>query len=160
MSFRLRTLAALLGLMVLGGNVSAEEPILLIGTIVKWRYPEASLGQSQMSDAATVNSQDDRTVPSVLLKTTMTTPDSVEKVLAFYQKRLTRSSENDKTLGITPDTGRSVLFSDESEGRPFAFHTITVNDSDTSTLIIITRGTDEKLTHITWKRYVRLKVDG
>ena len=160
MSFRLRTLAALLGLMVLGGSVSAEEPILLIGTIVKWRYPEASLGQSQMSDAATVNSQDDRTVPSVLLKTTMTTPDSVEKVLAFYQKRLTRNSENDKTLGIAPDTGRSVLFSDESVGRPFAFHTITVNEADTSTLIIITRGADEKLTHITWKRYVRMKVDG
>lgn len=160
MSFRLRTFAALLGLMVLGSSVSAEEPILLIGTIVKWRYPEASLGQSQMSDAATVNSQGDRTAPSVFLKTTMTTPDSVEKVLAFYQKRLTRNSENDKTIGITPKAGRSVLFSDESEGRPFAFHTITVNDSDTSTLIIITRGADEKLTHITWKRYVRMNVDG
>ncbi|QEF96402.1 hypothetical protein Mal15_04300 [Stieleria maiorica] len=133
----------------------AEEPVTLIGTIVKWRYPDADIGKSQMSDAATIAADGNRTVPSSVLKTTMTTPDSVEKVLAFYQDLLTRNATNDKTLGIEPDVGRSVVFSDESEGRPFAFHTILVNSEASSTTLIVTRGESEELTSITWKQYLR-----
>ncbi len=35
-------------------TASAEEPITLIGTMVKWRYPNAEIGKSEMSDAATI----------------------------------------------------------------------------------------------------------
>ncbi|WP_182867162.1 hypothetical protein [Stieleria mannarensis] len=134
---------------------AAEDPVTLIGTIVKWRYPDAEIGKSQMSDAATIAADGNRTVPSSVLKTTMTTPDSVEKVLAFYHDLLTRSASHDQTLGIEPDVGRSVVFSDESDGRPFALHIILVNSEACSTTLIVTRGESEKLTSITWKQYLR-----
>ena len=134
---------------------SADEPVTLIGTIVKWRYPDAEIGKSQMSDAATIDADGRRTVPSSILTTTMTTADSVDKVLAFYQELLKRSPASDDKLGIGRQVGRSVVFNDESDGRPFAFHTIVINDKDTSTILIITRGKDEKHTHITWKRYLK-----
>ena len=139
---------------VLVVQAAAEEPVSLIGTVVKWRYPDAEIGPSSMSDAATVAADGNRTVPSSVLTTTMTTRDSVEKVVAFYRELLTRNAVNDKRLGIDAAVGRSVLFSDESEGRPFALHTILVNSANSSTTILITRGKDEEVTHITWKRYL------
>ena len=132
-----------------------NEPVTLLGTIVKWRYPDADIGKSAMSDAATIAADGKRTVPSTVLKTTMTTADSVDKVVAFYRDLLTRSPANDTRLGHDPKVGRSVEFSDESDGRPFAFHTIIVNYANTSTTIIITRGDNEKTTRITWKQYLK-----
>jgi len=143
---------------VLSITASADEPVLLIGTIVKWRYPDADIGKSQGPDAATIDADGKRTVPSSVLKTTMVTADSVDKVLAFYRDLLTRNPTNDGELGIAPAVGRSVVFSDESDGRPFAFHTILVNTANTSTILIITRGDNEKLTRITWKRYLKHEV--
>ena len=82
----------------------ANEPVSLMGTIVKWRYSDAEIGKSEMSDAATIAANGQRTVPSVILNTTMTTPDSVSKVLAFYQKLLKRNQTNDRfeTSSTTP----------------------------------------------------------
>lgn len=136
-------------------TVSADEPVMLIGTIVKWRYPDAKINKSQMSDAATVNADGKRTLSSTMLKTTLVTSDSVDKVMKFYRKLLTRNTKNDATLGIKPASGHSVVFSDESADRPFKFHTIMVNSANASTTIIVTRGDNEKMTHITWKRYVK-----
>ena len=138
----------------------ADDPLTLIGTIVKWRYPEAEIGKSEMSDAATIAADGKRTIPSTMLKTTMATPDSVDKVLAFYRDLLTRNKTNDEKLGIGPQVGRSVVFSDESTERPFAFHTIVVNSEHTSTTLIVTRGKDEELTRITWKQYVKHEIGG
>lgn len=90
---------------------------------------------------------------SQLLKTTMVTGDPVDRVLEFYQDLLTRTPANDGKLGIGSNVGRSVIFSDESERRPFAFHTIIVNSTNSSTTLIITRGKDEDGTCITWKQY-------
>jgi hypothetical protein len=106
-----------------------DEPVLLIGTIVKWRYPDANIGESEMSDAATIDASGKRTVPSTMLTTTMVTRDSVDKVVAFHRDLLTRNPTNDSRLGIAPQVGRSVVFSDESDGRPFAFHSIVVNSA-------------------------------
>ena len=145
---------------VMSVTASADEPVTLIGTIVKWRYPDAEIGKSEMSDAATIDADGKRTVPSCVLKTTMVTRDSVDKVLAFYRDLLTRNPKNDSKLGIEPKVGRSVVFSDESDGRPFAFHTIAVNSANSSTTLIITRGDDEKHTRITWKQYLKLEVGG
>jgi hypothetical protein len=140
---------------VMSVSASADEPVTLIGTIVKWRYPDAEIGKAQMSDAATIGADGNRTVGSVVLKTTMVTRDPVEKVLAFYRDLLTRNPRNDERLGIGPKVGRSVVFSDESEGRPFVCHTIVVNSANSSTILIISRGKDEERTHITWKQYVK-----
>jgi hypothetical protein len=134
------------------------EPVALIGTIVKWRYPDAEIGKSEMADAATIAADGQRTVPSSVLKTTMLTGDPVDKVLAFYRDLLTRNPVNDSKLGIDPKLGRSVVFSDDSEGRPFAFHTIAINSGNTSTTLIITRGDQENATKITWTQYVRHEV--
>lgn len=139
-------------------SFGADEPLTLIGTIVKWRYPEAEIGRSRMSDAATVNREGNRTVPSSLLQTTMTTPDPVDKVMAFYRKLLTRNPTNDSQLGVKPEAGRSVVFNDESEGRPFAMHTIVVNSRTISTTLVITRGESEDRTRITWTQYVQHEV--
>jgi hypothetical protein len=137
--------------------VSADEPVTLIGTIVKWRYPDADIRNSEMSDAATIDASGKRTVASTVLKTTMLTSDSVDKVLAFYRDLLTRNPTNDGKLEIGAQVGRSVVFSDESDGCPFAFHTVVVNAENTSTTLIITRGDNEKLTRITWKQYRKHK---
>ena len=104
---------------VMSVTASADEPVLLIGTIVKWRYPDAVIGKSEMSDAATIDASGKRTVPSTVLRTTMVTRDPVGKVLGFYRDLLTRNPANDSKLGIAPQGGRSVVFSDESDGRPF-----------------------------------------
>ncbi len=141
-------------------TLSADEPITLIGTIVKWRYPDSEIADSKASDAATIDADGNRTVPSTVLQTTMSTRDSVDDVLAFYRKLLTRNPENDSRLGVEPEVGRSVVFSDETNGRPFTFHTITVNSARSSTMLIITRAADEENTQITWKQYRRLEVDG
>ena len=137
----------------------ADEPTTLIGTIVKWRYPDAEIGKSEMADAATIAADGNRTVPSSVLKTTMVTADSVDQVLEFYRELLTRNPEHDERLGIRPRVGRSVIFSDESQTRSFAFHTIFVNSDKVSTILIITRGEGEEETHITWKQYVKHSVD-
>ena len=71
-------------------TLAADEPITLIGTIVKWQYPGSEIGLSELSDAETMNADGHRTLPSSLLKTTLTTKDSVEDVLAFYRKLLSR----------------------------------------------------------------------
>ena len=145
---------------VVSVTASAEEPVTLIGTIVKWRYPGAEIGESEMSDAATIDADGKRTVPSSVLKTTMVTRDSVDKVLAFYRDLLTRNPTNDEKIGVGPLVGRSVVFSDESDGRPFAFHTIVVNSANSSTTLIITRGNGEEQTYITWKQYLKHEVGG
>ena len=136
----------------------AAEPVTLIGTIVKWRYPDAEIQKSEMSDAATMDSTGERTVASTLLKTTMMTSDPIDKVMAFYRKLLTRNVTNDQLFGNESSTGRSVLFSDESDHRPFKFHTILVNESDKSTTLLITRAEGEDHTHITWKQYLKHSV--
>lgn len=159
-SFSSLTWLSVICVMVMSSATCADEPITLIGTIVKWRYPEAEIGNAEMSDAATIDAKGDRTVPSTLLKTTMVTGDSVDKVVAFYRDLLTRNAANDEKLGIESQVGRSVVFSDESEGRPFAFHTIVVNSANSSTTLIITRGNDEEKTHITWKQYLKHEVRG
>ena len=90
----------------------------------------------------------------------MATGDSVDKVLAFYRELLTRNQTNDDKLGIGRQVGRSVVFNDESDGRPFAFHTIVVNSANSSTTLIITRGKGEERTYITWKQYLKHEVGG
>lgn len=149
---------ALLFAAVVAHMAAADEPVTLIGTIVKWRYPDAEIGDSEMSDAATIAADGKRIIPSSMLKTTMVTPDSVDKVLAFYRNLLTRSPTNDEKLGIEPAVGRSVVFSDESKGRQLGFHTIMVNSANSSTTLIITRGKNEDQTHITWKQYLKHEV--
>ena len=140
--------------------VDDNDSVNLLGTIVKWQYPESKIHGAEMADAATLDAGKKRTDSSTILKTTMTTADSVEDVLKFYRTLLKRDARIDDKLGDKAETGRSVIFSDESEGRPFAFHIISVNTSTASTTLIVTRGAKETETRITWKRYLRHNTGG
>lgn len=148
------------GVLAISLAASADEPVTLMGTIVKWRYPDAEIGESEMSDAATIDADGSRTVPSTVMKTTMVTPASVDDVLEFYRGLLTRSAADEKKFGLGPTVGRSVVFSDESGGRPLKLHVILVNRENSSTTLVVTRGEGEELTHITWKQYLRHNVGG
>ena len=134
---------------------AADKPVTLMGTISQWQYPKSELGDSEMSDAATVDSDGQRTMPSLVCKTTMTTKDSVDQVLAYYKQKLTPDKDADEKAKAALKAGRSVVVSDDSAGRPFSLHTILVNTPTTSTVLVISRGKDEKKTHIVWKHYMR-----
>jgi hypothetical protein len=111
-------------------------------------------------DSATISVEGDRTVPSSVLKATMQTADSMEDVLAFYRRLLIRTPDNDVAPGLKADVGRSVIFNDESEGRPFAFHVISVNSGYASTTLIVTRGESEQQTRITWEAISATRTSG
>lgn len=134
----------------------ADEPVTFMGTISQWMYPKSAMNGAEMSDAATVDSEGNRKVQSIVCKTTMTTDDPVEKVLTFYKTKLAPDKNADAKTKAELKGGRSVLVSDDSAGRPFSLHTILVNSETTSTTLIISRADGEKQTHIVWKHYVRL----
>jgi hypothetical protein len=134
---------------------SAEQRSLL-QTIAEWQYPGSALTGARATDGATVDSSGKRTMPSVVFKTVMTTEAPIEKVLDYYRTMLSPKAKSDGGEPKPPDaTGRSVFFSDDSDGRPFALHTVIINTSDTSTTLVISRGKDEARTHIAWKQYRR-----
>lgn len=132
-----------------------DEPLLLLGTIVKWQFPNSELRSSQMSDGDTFDSNGDRTVSSTLMKTTMVTEQSVSKVVEFYKELLSSNRDTkDHPLGYASKDGVSVIFSDDTEGKQ-SLHTVLVNSTTRSTTIVISRTSDEKKTRIVWKQYVR-----
>ena len=140
---------------------AAAEQLTLLGTIAEWQYPDSKLHGAEMADGETVDASGKRTTQSIVCKTVMTTDAPIEKVVKFYKMKLKPAPVAD---GDEPkpgaDTGRSVMFSDDSDGRPFAMHTVMVNTSNTSTAIVITRGKGESKTHIAWKHYRRIKTGG
>ncbi len=126
----------------------------LIGTIVNWRYPDAEINgdrKTKVSDAATMRGGI-RTLPSTRMETIMTTPDSFEKVVAFYTEKFGISEDDSKRVDA-PEGGQSVFGQDDSKDRPLSLRVISVNRDDTATTIVISRSTDESLTHIAWSQY-------
>lgn len=149
-------LLALVLLTISARAVVADEPLTLMGSIAPWSYPQSKMAGAETSDAATVDGDGKRTVQSFVCKTTMITEDPVEKVLAFYKAKLAPVVDADAQSKADLKDGRSVVISDDSEGRPFALHTILINTKTSSTTLIISRGRDESQTYIVWKKYVRL----
>lgn len=126
----------------------------LIGTIAEWRYPEAEIdgdGRTRMSDGATMRGGV-RTTQSTRLETVMTTPDSFEKVVEFYEKKYGVTDDGAQRVDA-PEGGQSVFTQDDSKDRPLSLRVISVNRDDTATTIIISRSPNEKLTHIAWSQY-------
>lgn len=127
-----------------------EQPRTLLSRLGEWMYPDARMTGASMSDAATVDSHGERTVPSIHCKAVLTTSDPIDKVLARYRSKL-----DDKTPGddLAHRGGRSVMFHSDSEGRPVAVHMISVNTARTSTTLVISRAESESETHIAWSQY-------
>ena len=135
-----------------------QEPVSLLTMIAQWKYPDSTMSGATLSDGATMNSAGERTVQSVLYKTVLTTKDPMPKVIEYYKNKLMppagskADSAEEKTV---PASGRSVMFHDDSEGRPVAIHVILVNTEKTSTTLVISRGTTESETHIAWTHYLK-----
>src|SRR5262249_41934148 len=123
--------------------------ITLLTTINEWKYPDSKIPHgASMSDGGYPNIQ------SVKCQTVLTTPDSFQKVVRFYNKK----------LGISPDTGeatkggeaKAVTTQGDSDGRPVSIEVISVHKANTSTTLVISRGEQEKETHIAWSHFIRL----
>ena len=133
-----------------------EQPSLM-QMIAKWQYPNSAMNRAEMADGETIDSTGKRATQSIVCKTVMTTDAPIEKVLEYYKSKLTtKTSANVKQAVAANESGQSVVFCDDSDGRPFSIHTVIVNDNRTSTTLVISRGKDELKTHIAWKHYRRL----
>jgi hypothetical protein len=126
--------------------------------VAEWRYPDSKVNGASMEDAATVNRSGERTVPSVLCKTVLTTKDPIAKVIEYYETKLkpgadSKTAKPERKSGTEP--GQSVMFHDDSQGRPLGIHIIVVNTEKSSTTLVISRAKTESETHIAWTHYLR-----
>ncbi len=136
----------------------AGEPVRLLLTVAEWQYPGSKINGASMEDAATVNRSGARTVPSVLCKTVLTTKDPMATVIEYYDTKL-KPGADPKTAKAERESGaergRSVMFQDDSQGRPLRIHIIIVNTEKSSTTLVISRADAESETHIAWTHYMR-----
>jgi hypothetical protein len=140
------------------GECQAEEPVRLMPLVVEWQYPGSKLNDASMEDAATMNRSGVRVVPSILCKAVLTTQDSVGKVMKYYETKLKPRGkpESAELEGESrAESGRSVMFHDDSKGRSLDVRIIIVNTSNTSTTLVVSRGDTESETHIAWTHYMR-----
>ncbi len=151
-------IAALSVIVAVVAPCHADEPVRLMPLIAEWQYPGSKINGASMEDAATVNRSGVRTVPSILCKTVLTTQDPVAKVMEYYETKL---KQRGKLEAAEPEgksrtePGESVMFHDDSQGRPLAVRIIIVNTSESSTTLVISRGDTESETHIAWTHYMR-----
>jgi len=112
-----------------------------------------------LSDAATTNGAGERILQSIQYKAVLTTKDPMPKVIAYYQTKLMPPAGS-KTARPeekpAADSGRSVTFHDDSEGRPLAIRIILVNTDKASTTLVVSRAATESETHIAWTQYLKL----
>lgn len=129
------------------------KQVTLMGMLSEWRYPDAKFNGAQSGDAAVSD------ISSIKSKAILTTPDSVEKVLAFYLQKLKVDAKG-RNLGekegerIT--TKRSVSIQDNSTGRPLQLYIIAINEKGSSTTLTVSRSEGETTTHIAWSNYRQL----
>jgi hypothetical protein len=136
----------------------AEEPLRLMPMIAEWQYPDSKINGASMGDAATVNRSGRRTVPSVLCKTVLTTKDPMAKVIEYYKTKLNQGADSKTTKSDDKsgtESGRSVMFHDDSHDRPLGIQIIIVNTDKSSTTLVVSRAETESETHIAWTHYLR-----
>ena len=133
---------------------SAPDGISLLLTLARWQYPGSEIhGGASMSDGG--NPQ----IQSVKCAAILTTPDPVEKVVAFYAKKfgaVEPAGPRPAREDVKVSDAKSVIVQDDSNGRPLSLRVIVVNNADTSTTLVISRADGEKETHIAWAHYIRL----
>ena len=149
---RFLALAAFILIPTLAPASVFADPPSLMQMISQWQFPDSTMNGAEMADGATIGPDGNRTTQSLACKTTMATDASVDEVLTHYKTMLSPTKPEAVT---TPKDGRSVVFSDDSAGRPLTMHTILVNTTDSSTTLVITRCKGESKTYIAWKHYLR-----
>ena len=128
-------------------DAPSEKNVTLLGMLSEWQYPGSKFHGAESSDAAV------RDISSIKSKAVLTTPDSAEKVVAFYRQKL-NVDPTGRNLGekdgqrIT--TNRSVSIQDNSDDRPLKLTIIAINETSSSTTLVISRSEAEATTHIAW----------
>jgi hypothetical protein len=125
----------------------------LLGTLAEWKYPG-----SELPSGATMSDGGNPLVQSVKCKAILSTPDPIEKVIAYYTEKFGTGESSDRQAGkadVKKGEARSVSVQDDSQGRPVMLRVLVVNKADTSTALVISRAQGEKETHIAWSHYRR-----
>ncbi len=128
-----------------------EQERSLLQTLAKWQYPG-----STMLDGASMSDGGNPTLQSVKCKAILTTPDPIDKVIAYYSEKLKPPAKKDGDATIKESDAKSVTTQNDSQDRPVTVRVIVVNKADTSTTLVISRANGEKETHIAWLHYIRL----
>ena len=134
----------------LAGDPPSKKNVTLMGMLSEWQYPGSKFNGAESSDAG-VNG-----IGSIKSKAVLTTSDSAEKVVGFYRQKL-KVDQAGKNLGekdgerIT--TNRSVSIQDNSDGRPLKLYIIAINETGSSTTLVVSRSDGEKTTHIAWSSF-------
>jgi hypothetical protein len=111
----------------------------LLKTIEGWKYPGAKIANgAEVSDGGFAG------ILSTNSKTVLTTPDPVEKVVAYYSERFADAKEQEPG---------SIAVLEDSTDRPVALQILVVHTADTSTTLVISRAQGEKETHIAWSQF-------
>src|SRR5205809_599913 len=76
----------------LAGDPPSKKNVTLLGMLSEWQYPGSKFNGAESSDAAVSD------ISSIKSKAVLTTPDSAEKVVAFYRQKLKADSAG-KNLG-------------------------------------------------------------
>ncbi len=132
---------------------AGESGVTLLGMLSEWIYPGAKFHGAESSDAAVSD------ICSSKSKAVLTTPESAEKVVTFYQKKLGVDSEGkniEMKEGERVTTTRSISIQDNSVDRPLQLFIIAINDKGASTTLVVSRHASEEVTHIAWSNWRQL----
>lgn len=137
-----------------GARSADVERITLMQTLAEWQYPASKLhGGATMSDGGNPHLQ------SVKCAAVLTTPDPVDKVVAFYAEKFGAVEPGGKRpakADVKEGEAKSVTEQDDSKSRPLTLRIFVVNKADTSTTLVISRAEGEKETHVAWSHYIRI----
>jgi hypothetical protein len=130
-------------------EAGAGEPITLMGPWEEWYYPEA-----EMPGGATLSGGDFAGVYPLKCQAVLTTPDSVENVIAYYEKKLGINAEGN----VVEADGRSTASLDDSEGRGITERVFSIGSAESTVTLVVTRGPVDEATHIAWTEFLRLPI--
>lgn len=137
----------------LANDPSSENRVTLLGMLSEWQYPDSKFHGAESSDAAVSD------ISSIKSKAVLTTPDAAEKVVAFYRQKLkvdTAGKNLGEKEGERLTTKRSVTIQDNSNGRTLKLFIIAINETGSSTTLVVSRSEGEETTHIAWSNFRQL----
>lgn len=118
-----------------------QKPMTLLTMLGEWQYPDSKwINGASMSDGG------DPRIPSSKCESIFTTPDSVEKVAAFFAKKFE-----------TVKAKEAICLSsqEDSKDRSVSVRVFNIMKADSSTTIVVSRAEKEDRTHIVWSHLVR-----
>jgi len=137
----------------LAGDPPSAKIVTFLGMLSEWQYPGSKFNGLESSDAAVSD------ISSIKSKAVLTTPNSAEQVVAFYRQKLKVDSAGknlDEKEGEGITTKRSVSIQDNSNGRALKLYIIAINETGSSTTLVVSRSEGEETTHIAWSNFRQL----